>query len=34
MPQPPGGVELEPASILLESISNTPPGPITKWMLL
>jgi hypothetical protein len=34
MPQPPRGVEPEAPSILLESITNTPAGPITKWSML
>jgi len=34
VPQPPGPVELEAARYCLESITKTPPGPITRWMLL
>jgi len=30
MPQPPRPIELEAAAICLESITNTPPGPITR----
>jgi hypothetical protein len=34
MPQPPAGVELQRPRYCLESITNTPPVPITKWSRL